>query len=466
MAKVEETNVPGWDEPPLPLRARGPRAKKAYFQHLSLRHIMISLLYFAALFWAIRRVMETNEAVQVMIVGVMVGLGFCLFGLWSAMKLTRYSFLGWIVFVVGYMTVTAATTSFFAIPTLPILIGSIIYLGLRRRGNNQDGLLWVLAVAAERGMPLAPGVQAFSGQVTGMYEVWTEALADLLQRGASLPEALESLPKLLPRQSLLPIRMGWESGNLAAGLRAAVDSRTGHQPVLRAIGGRIAYLAWVLMIGASIVGFVMYFIIPRFEAIFKDFGIELPEVTILVIRASHVMVEYSWLLMVFVLGSFVYFMTGLFGSGDMSLPFLDRLLVRRHTIRILRSLAVVVSAGRPIPPALHSLAQWYPTGWVRRKLSHASVDANQGLDWPEALHSCGLLSSSDVGVMTSARRAGNLGWALLELAETGERRWAYRLQAWTQLLFVLVMLVLGGLVFIIAFAYFAPLTTLITRLAR
>jgi protein transport protein HofC len=194
--------------------------------------------------------------------------------------------------------------------------------------------------------------------------------------------------------------------------------------------------------------------------------VELPEVTILVIRASHVVIEYSWVLTLLTLGLLIYFMAGLFGWGDMSIPLFDRLFVRRHTSLILRSLAVVVSAGRPIPPALYSLAQWYPTRWVRKKLGHASVDANQGVDWTEALYSSGLLFSSDLGVLTSASRAGNLAWALRELAETGERRWAYRLQAWTQFLFALAMVVLGGLVFLLAVAYFAPLTTLITRLAR
>ena len=466
MVKVEGPNVPGWDEPPLPIGDRAPRAKRSPFQHLGLRHIMISLLYFAALFWAIRRVMETNEAVQQMILGVLVGLGFCILGLWAAMKMARYAFIGWIVFIIGYMTVTGATTSLFAVPTLPILIGAIIYLGHRRRANDQDGLLWVLAVAAERGMPLGPGVRAFSGQVSGIFEVWTESLANLLRQGASLPDALDALPKLVPRTSLLLIRMGWESGNLAAGLREAVDSRARHQPVLRSIGGRIAYLSWVVAIGLGIVSFVMYFIIPKFEAIFKDFGVELPRVTILVIQASHVMINYSWVVMLGVLGMLSYLMAGLFGRGDMSVPLFDRLFARRHTILILRSLAVVVSAGRPVPPALDSLAHRYPTGWVRRKLGHVGADANQGVDWAEALHSSGLISSSDLGVLASATRAGNLPWALLELAETGERRWAYRLQAWTQFLFVLAMLALGGLVFVIAVAYFAPLTTLITRLAR
>ena len=467
MAKVDVFKPPGWDEPPQPLRApKPPTTEKKHIRRLSLRHIMVSLVYFAILFWAIKQVLETNDLIQRVFLGVLVGLGFCAFGLWAVKKLPRHSFPGWIVFVIGYMTIMAATISFLAVPSMPILIGCIIYLSLRRRSNNQDSLLWVLSVAAERGMPLAPGVQAFSGQVTGIFQIWAESLAELLRRGAPLPDALDSLPKLVPTSSALLIRAGWESGNLASGLRQAVEARTKRLPVLRSFGARIAYLFWIIAVAQAIVGFIMYFIIPKFEAIFKDFGIELPEVTLLVIRASHVFIEYAWVYTLAEIAFVVYLFMVFFGWGNMSVPVFDRLFARRHSILILRALAVVVEAGKPIAPALYSLAQWYPTAWVRKKLGHAALDAGQGVEWTEALLSNGLLSSSDVGVLTSAQRAGNLAWALRELAETGERRWGYRLQAWTQILFVLAMLVLGGMVFVIAVAYFAPLTTLITRLAR
>ncbi len=100
-----------------------------------------------------------------------------------------------------------------------------------------------------------------------------------------------------------------------------------------------------------------------------------------------------------------------------------------------------------------------------RSWARPPLDATQGVEWTEALFENGLLTPSDVGVLASAQRAGNLAWALRELAETGERRWAYRLQAWSQLLFVLTMLVLGLLVFVLAVAFFLPLITLIERLA-
>jgi type II secretory pathway component PulF len=465
MTKVDDPRLPGWDEPPLPLNSRSEKGKRPHVRQLSLIHIMVLVVYCAVLFWLVKQIVDTDGYVPKIVTGVVVGLGFCGLGLWAAMKLARFSVIGWILFVIGYMVITLSTSGPFAILTLPFLIGAIIFLCLRRHANNQDALLWVLDVASDRGIPLAPGVQAFSGQVAGMYGVWTASLADLLRRGVPLPDALDNIPKLVPRRSALMVRMGWESSNLPLGLKEASAARETRQPVLQAIGGQMTYIGWVLTIGSGIVGFILYYIVPRFEAIFKDFGLDLPRITKFVIIGSHFLVDYAWLGTIAVLGAIIYALVAVLGTDDLGIPIFDRLFPRRHMIVILRALAIVVSAGKPIPQALYVLSHSYPTDWVRKRLNQSAEDANLGIEWTEALCENGLLSSSDVGVIISAQRAGNLEWALRELAETGERRLAYRLQAWSYILFILTMLVLGSLVFILAVAFMLPLITLIERLA-
>ena len=69
-------------------------------------------------------------------------------------------------------------------------------------------------------------------------------------------------------------------------------------------------------------------------------------------------------------------------------------------------------------------------------------------------------------MLRSAAEVGNLAWALLELAETAERRLATRFQLMVQTLFPIVVVMLGMLVFIMAVAYFLPLVALITELTR
>jgi protein transport protein HofC len=93
-----------------------------------------------------------------------------------------------------------------------------------------------------------------------------------------------------------------------------------------------------------------------------------------------------------------------------------------------------------------------------------ALDLTQGKDWCVSLYEQGLLRPADAAVLESARRVGNLSWALRETAENGERRLAYRLQTWVQALFPLFVLLIGALVFVVAVGYFSPLVILIERL--
>ena len=91
---------------------------------------------------------------------------------------------------------------------------------------------------------------------------------------------------------------------------------------------------------------------------------------------------------------------------------------------------------------------------------------SRGTDWIESLEKRGLIRSTDAEVLRSATAVGNLEWALDELAESCERRLAIRFQTVIQLLFPLVVITLGFVVFLFALAYFAPLVKLISELSH
>jgi protein transport protein HofC len=76
-----------------------------------------------------------------------------------------------------------------------------------------------------------------------------------------------------------------------------------------------------------------------------------------------------------------------------------------------------------------------------------------------------LIGQAEYSVLQAAQRVGNLPWALREMAAGSHRRLVYRLQAWLQILFPLVILVYGAVVGVFVVAYFAPLVALIERLS-
>ena len=159
--------------------------------------------------------------------------------------------------------------------------------------TKQDALLHILAIAAERGMPLAPAVAAFADQYRGLEHRRIMNLAARLNWGAPLPEALEGVARLVTRDATLLAWVGQAAGLLPKALRIAAETRSSQLPIWTSIAARLAYIL-VLMLGMQgISGFVLYYIVPKFEAIFNDFGLPLPNVTIMVIQAAHFFVRFG-----------------------------------------------------------------------------------------------------------------------------------------------------------------------------
>ncbi len=102
---------------------------------------------------------------------------------------------------------------------------------------------------------------------------------------------------------------------------------------------------------------------------------------------------------------------------------------------------------------------------MRRELIKVDDQVQLGELWISALERQGIIQTSDAQVLISASEVGNLAWALRELAETSERRLAFRFQAVIQTLFPLVVLGLGMVVMFLAVAFFSPLVKLLWRLS-
>jgi type II secretory pathway component PulF len=339
----------------------------------------------------------------------------------------------------------------------------------RSRAAGQDSLLSVLAIAAERSMPLAPAVAAFADQYRGLTYRRIMNLAAQLNWGTALPEAFERARKVVSRDAILLTWVGHETGTLPRALRLAAATRSNMLPIWTAIAARLSYILALLLAMQTICGFIFYFIIPRLESIFYDFSLALPRITILTIEASSWVIRYGYITIWIPLIEavlLIFLPLSLLGWGRVHVPLFDRLMGRRHTALVLRSLSLAVEGTKPIAVGLATLADHYPTRWIRRRLVRVRDDARAGADWIDSLRYRRVIRASDAEVIRSAGAVGNLSWALTELADTIERRLAARAHTLVQTIFPLAVVMLGVVVFILAIAYFIPLVQLITELAN
>jgi type II secretory pathway component PulF len=453
------------------------RTWRARRRQFGLRHLMGLSVVLGIIFAAIAQAMRTGEAIDMILAAITVGLGISALGAFLALRLERWGIVGWMLVCIGptalAVAIVGASSEFnpqimvmVALYVLPVLVGLILHVVIRLRAAQQESLLWVLALAADRDRPLGPAVTALADQSSGTEKARLLRVAECLEHGLPLPDALEFVSRSVPAPALLLVRVGHDSGTLPEALHDAASARSGRPAGWLNFGARVAYLCLILLCIQTIIGYVLYFVVPRLEAIFRDFGTVLPDATRSVIRWGNWLGQSYILPSVAVVEGLVllYIPFAFGGFAELAVPFIDGLFLRRHAVLILRCLAMVVEGDRPIGAGLHTLAQRYPTDWVRERLAGVAIATDQGLDWIDALRRYALISRTDVALLESARRAGNLPWALRELAEGSARRLGYRLQAIGQVMMTLALLALGGFVAFIAIAFFYPLVTLIERL--
>src|SRR5262249_27425572 len=149
--------------------------------------------------------------------------------------------------------------------------------------------------------------------------------------------------------------VGESTGRLALSLRRSIGERL--SAVWLEVLPRMLYPLGVLFFLSGIAGFWLSFILPKIRRIFHDFGVELPALTTWLIEVADCLDDYRGLVILavqagFLLALFLLVIPGL----RWHVPVLGRLYRMTVQSRVLKMLAVLLQAGKPVPEALAVLA--------------------------------------------------------------------------------------------------------------
>ncbi|MGQ0635710.1 MAG: type II secretion system F family protein [Planctomycetaceae bacterium] len=343
-----------------------------------------------------------------------------------------------------------------------------ILLTFRTRGARQAMLLSTIAAALEKNIPLAPLLEAFGDDIGGRSRYRLRSLADLLHAGVSIPDALEATPGVVSPDVVMLVRVGASSGRLIEALRAAAAriSRRAESTIWPA-GRSLLYLVSLGLILAAVWSFILYWIVPKFKAIFDGFDMDLPELTVTVINASDVVVTHYYVVFPLVIVgigaamSLILMFEGLSPIGLNTAGWFVKFVPRIKAPLILRGLSLAVEAQRPAQLALAEMASRHPDLACRRLLAGICEEVDGGTDTWQALGRAGLLRRGEVGVLNAAQRAGNLAWVLQAVAESADRRFEYRLRIVAEFLRPVGLLLAGGVVAFFVVGLFLPLVKIL-----
>jgi type II secretory pathway component PulF len=333
---------------------------------------------------------------------------------------------------------------------------------------QQESLLLILAIAVRTQSPLAEEVDLLADSSRGAFRKRLRKLADRLRQGDRLSDALGDTPGLVPTRTVTAIRVAEELGNVvpviqqeAQWLRRREESRFEGR---FSAAGMAFYLCCVLCVIQVVVGFLMYWIMPKFKKIIHDFGIPVPESTSRLIHVSDYFGDHAgpialWMAVVIAGGAILLARRG--GWSGIDWGFLSVLYPRLETPGVLRNLAQAVSVRRPLATALAGMELHHRRRHVRNRIRRVRDEVTHGRDCFGPLCRSGLISAAEATALASAERAGNLEWALQGIADNIESRQRARGQVIVETVQPVIVIGLGLVVLCVCIAIFVPLIHMI-----
>src|SRR3982751_1755616 len=158
----------------------------------------------------------------------------------------------------------------------------------------------------DAGLPVLRSLKVLEHQMKpGVLKNALIDVVDDVESGSSLSEAFAKHPKCFDRLYVNMVKAGEAGGALEIILKRLADFKEKAQSLKRRITGAMVYPVVVIVVAVLILTFIMIYIIPKFEKIFKDFKMKLPALTEWLMATSNWFAEFWYVLPLFPLGFYL-----------------------------------------------------------------------------------------------------------------------------------------------------------------
>jgi type IV pilus assembly protein PilC len=313
-----------------------------------------------------------------------------------------------------------------------------------------------LATMMAAGVPMVQGFEIVAGGQSNprMKTMLTDIKTDI-EGGSALNEALGKYPVQFDELFVNLVKAGEGAGVLDTVLDTIATYKENIENIKGKIKKAMFYPAAVLSVAVLVSCVLLIFVIPQFEAVFKNFGAELPAFTQMLVNMSRFMVSYWWMM----LGIFIGIVFGilflykrserfqhLVGRSLLKIPVIGLILRQSAIARYARTLGVTFRAGVPLVEALDSVANATGSVVYNDAVKRIREDVSVGHQLQLAMRQTSLFPNMVVQMVAIGEEAGALDKMLFKVAEFYETEVNNAVDALSSLLEPLIMVVIGVVV--------------------
>lgn len=341
-------------------------------------------------------------------------------------------------------------------------------LALRRGINAMDLALLTrqLATLVRSGLPLEEALLAVSQQ-SEKARVRSVLLGvrSRVMEGRTLAEGLAAFPGVFPEIYRATVAAGEQSGHLDAVLERLADYTENRQALQQRIRNAMVYPILLTVVCVLIVSLLLGYVVPEVVRVFEAGDRQLPVLTRILIGLSDFIRAWWWLVLGAIAASTFALRRALrredvrrrFDLLKLRLPLVGRVSRGNNAARFSRTFAILTASAVPVLEALRISGEVVNNLPMREAVLEAAVRVREGAPIARSLATSRLFPPMLIHLVSSGETGGALEAMLERAADNQERELDGVVNAAVGVLGPVMILLMGGFVFVIVLALLLPI---------
>jgi len=354
-----------------------------------------------------------------------------------------------------------------------------IVLFARRKVSSKILMIFTrqLATLIDSGLPLLRSLNVLAKQERDKVMRNTiNKVADSVQSGSTFSDSLALHPRIFNDLYVSMVKAGEVGGVLELVLTRLSEFQEKAAKIKNKILAAMVYPVIVMTMAVGIMGFLLVFIVPRFELIFQDLlgDKPLPPVTRFVIGLSGFMQNHGLIILGLVVVTVaLYKMIGRTRQGrlvidnfKLRMPLFGNLNRKTAISRFARTLGTLVTSGVPILQALNITRETAGNAAIAAAIARVHDSVKEGESIVQPMEASRAFPPMVVSMVDVGEETGKLPEMLLKIADVYDDEVDNAVVALTSMLEPIMIVFLAVIVGTIVLALFTPLISIITGLQQ
>lgn len=295
------------------------------------------------------------------------------------------------------------------------------------------------------------------------------AVHERIQKGDTFSDALRDHPRVFSEIFVNMVRAAEESGKLEEALETLALQMSKEHKLKSEIKGALAYPIVVLTVMIIVTTGLMVFVVPNLIEMLITTGVPLPLPTRILVAVSDFMVHYSYLLVIFLVASIIFFIRirktragkAVLHKIVLHMPVFGKLAQKVNLARSCRALASLLKTDIPVVESFIITSQVIANVYYKEAFLGTAEKLKKGVSIHEAINTyASLFTPTVVQMIAVGEETGTVDEILGDVALFYEEELDNNLKNLPSLLEPILILILGVTVGGIAVSIMMPIFSL------